>query len=412
MADAGRTIVLVTHATANIRQCDHVAFLGDGRLVFFGPPAAALDFFGVADFADIYAEIERDPALWEERYRASAYARQYVASRLSALPGAPRSTSEITLPHRPRVGFVRQFAILTRRAFELALRDTARLAVLLAVMPAIGLLLAWLSEPTALVGASEERIADIVHETGQYTIAGQAQFLLMMLALAAALLGMFVAAFDLVRERAIYRRERMVNLRLGPYLGSKAAVLIGFALIQCLSLIVAVGLRVQFPPAGAFLPGPLEIYLTLALASAAGTLIGLFISAVVNTSGTAIYVVLFALFAQILFAGVIFELPGATRAFSYFTVTRWTVEALGSTIDLPALNELGRIELSKMIEGVDPLSGALVEQRVAFRDRLRIDFNVNYGHTPGYVIERWGVLIGFCAVFGGLTILAQRRRDR
>ena len=32
LADAGRTIVLVTHATANIDQCDHVAFMADGRL--------------------------------------------------------------------------------------------------------------------------------------------------------------------------------------------------------------------------------------------------------------------------------------------------------------------------------------------------------------------------------------------
>src|SRR5207237_8106451 len=47
LADSGRTIVLVTHATANISQCDHVAFMSDGRLVYFGPPAEALAFFYV-----------------------------------------------------------------------------------------------------------------------------------------------------------------------------------------------------------------------------------------------------------------------------------------------------------------------------------------------------------------------------
>src|SRR6185503_8922038 len=30
LADGGRTIVLVTHATANINQCDHVAFMAEG----------------------------------------------------------------------------------------------------------------------------------------------------------------------------------------------------------------------------------------------------------------------------------------------------------------------------------------------------------------------------------------------
>ena len=411
MADAGRTIVLVTHATANIRQCDHVAFLADGRLVLFGPPAAALDFFSAGDFADIYAEIERDPAVWQERFRASIYAQQYVDARLGATPDAPRSTAEIKWPRRPPVSFVRQFTILARRTFELALRDTTRLVVMLAVMPLIGLLLSLLAEPNALVGASEAHIADRLHETGRYSVAAQAQTLLMMLALAAALLGMFVAAFDLVRERAIYRRERMVNLRLGPYLGSKAIVLIGFALIQCLALIVATGLRIVFPSLGTFLPAPLEIYLTLALAAAAGTAIGLLISAVVNTAATAIYVVLFVLFTQIMFAGVIFELPGLTRALSYLTITRWTVEALGSTVNLPALNDQGRIELSRPVEGVDPLTGQQATRLVTIQDRLRVDFNVNYGHTPSYVLERWGVLIGFCVAFGGLSVLAQRRRD-
>jgi hypothetical protein len=412
MADAGRTIVLVTHATANIRQCDHVAFMGDGRLVFFGPPSAALDFFSVNDFADIYAAIDRDAALWAERFRDSAYAQQYVYSRLAALPAAPRSTAEIKLPARPRVSFVRQFAILTQRTFELVLRDQVKLAVLLAVMPVIGLLLALLGDPTLWVGASEERIVDILHETGQYSVAAQAQALLMMLGLAAALLGMFAASFELVRERAVYQRERMVNLRLVPYLGSKAVVLFGFALIQCLALIVAVGLRVQFPQLGTWLPAPLEIYVTLALASAAGMAIGLFISAFVNNAGTAIYVVLFALFAQILFAGVIFPLPGVSNVLSYLTVTRWTVEALGSTVNLPALNDLGRIELTRSVEGIDPLSGQTVTREVTVRDRLQINFNVNYGHTPAYVIERWGVLLSFGAVFGLLTVLAQRRRDR
>jgi len=411
MADAGRTIVLVTHATANIRQCDHVAFLSGGRLVFFGPPAAALDFFGAADFADIYAEIERNPELWEGRYRASTTAQQVLEARLSDLPEAPRSATDMSLPTRPLVSFLRQFFILTQRTFELVLRDSVRLAALLVVMPIIGVLLSLLADPEALVGASEERIADILQETGRYSIAAQAQSVLMMLGLAAVLLGMFVASFELVRERAIYRRERMVNLRLAPYLGSKAAVLVGFALIQCLALIVAFGIRVPFPQAGTFLPGPLEIYLTLALSAAAGTMIGLFISAIVNNAATAIYVVLFAVFAQIMFAGVIFPLPGATQALSYLTVTRWTVEALGSSIDLPGLNDLGRIEVTKTVESIDPLTNETVERPVTVRDRLHVDFNVNYGHSPSYVVERWGVLAAFSLIFGGLSVLVQRRMD-
>src|SRR5205085_8747402 len=71
LADSGRTVILVTHATANITQCDHVAFMSDGRMVFFGPPAEALPFFNVTsgDFADIYTKLEgmadqRDADRW------------------------------------------------------------------------------------------------------------------------------------------------------------------------------------------------------------------------------------------------------------------------------------------------------------------------------------------------------------
>ena len=41
LCEQGRTIVLVTHATENIGLCDLVAFLADGRLVYYGPPAEA-----------------------------------------------------------------------------------------------------------------------------------------------------------------------------------------------------------------------------------------------------------------------------------------------------------------------------------------------------------------------------------
>jgi ABC-type multidrug transport system ATPase subunit len=116
LADSGRTVVLVTHATANIMQCDLVVFMADGRVVFYGPPAAALEMFKVTsgDFADIYTKLdgqagaepdalshgelaaeytiwrEHHPeakapptqaALWEIRYRMSEEYRRYVYER-------------------------------------------------------------------------------------------------------------------------------------------------------------------------------------------------------------------------------------------------------------------------------------------------------------------------------------------
>ena len=378
LADGGRTVVLVTHATANIKQCDHVAFIGAGRLVFFGPPDQALAFFEVQEFADIYEAIEDDAALWEKRFRESTYYAHYVLPRISnaevgmrnderAAHHQPSRSPAVTPSLAPRANARRQFSILTQRYFELVVRDKTLLTLLLAVMPAIGLLLAIIARPSVLVGESTQRIQQILAESGNYSVAGEAQVIIMMLVLAAGLVGMFAAAFELVRERAIYRRERMVNLRLRTYLSSKLAVLSGFAALQVMALLVVVALRVQIPFNGVLLPGPLELYLTLLLVTIVGILLGLFISAIAANSNSVIYLVLFAVFVQIIFAGVFFELPGLTKTISYFTPARWAVEALGSTIDLPALNDLGQIEVRRTVNAVDPTTGQPVRARSGLR---------------------------------------------
>jgi ABC-type multidrug transport system ATPase subunit len=417
LADGGRTVALVTHATANIKQCDHVAFIGDGRLVFFGPPSVALEFFGVSEFADIYEAIEDEAAAWEKRFRESTPYAQYVLPRISNAeresrhkPGASsRNLSVASSPAAPRANPWRQFSILTQRYFELVVRDRVLLTLLLGVMPLVGLLLAIITRPSALVGESAQRIQELLAASGSYSVAGEAQVVIMMFALAASLVGMFAAAFELVRERAIYRRERMVNLRLRTYLGSKIVVLCGFAALQVLALLVVVALRVQVPFDGIILPGPLELYLTLLLTTIVGIMLGLFISAIAANSNSVIYLVLLAVFVQIIFAGVFFELPGATRAISFFTPTRWSVEALGSTIDLSALNDLGQIEVRRTIDTVDPTTGEKLQREVVYGDKLPLMFTVGYDHRSDYLLSRWAVLIGFALLLLIATAWAQGR---
>ncbi|MDQ6661657.1 MAG: FHA domain-containing protein, partial [Chloroflexota bacterium] len=59
LADRGRTIILVTHATNNINACDYVCFLAQGgRLAYFGPPNEAKVYFEKTDFAEIYSTLE------------------------------------------------------------------------------------------------------------------------------------------------------------------------------------------------------------------------------------------------------------------------------------------------------------------------------------------------------------------
>ena len=93
LADQGRTVILVTHATANLEVCDRVAFMGRGGvLCYFGTPTAALEFFGLPShdfkyFADIYLtldrgntkqEIEANILEWADRFQQAAAAPVYL----------------------------------------------------------------------------------------------------------------------------------------------------------------------------------------------------------------------------------------------------------------------------------------------------------------------------------------------
>ncbi len=247
LADSGRTIVLVTHATANIAQCDHVAFMSDGRMVYFGPPAEALAFFNVTsgDFADIYTKLEgaadpnepdrwavaqrdlkteyealtdhrppttdhrgadigrrssvvgRQPPtlaeLWEIKFRASPQYANYVAGRLAQAPAVPAAADGVGASGRPpKVSRARQFGILARRYADLSIQDRRNMLILLFQAVIIGLLLLLVGKADAIVG--------------QGAVASEAKKVLFMLATVGVWFGIINAAREIVKETPIYKR--------------------------------------------------------------------------------------------------------------------------------------------------------------------------------------------------------------
>ena len=363
LADQGKTVVLVTHATANIEQCDHVAFLVQGRLAYYGPPNEAISFFQAQDFADIYLKLSQEvnpgegkeappevaahypavrgrlassstPAglLWAEHYSQSPLFRKYVTDRRSHPPpfgGIPPS-----VPQRRRrpsrsapmrqlkdwarrvIGHdspLRQLWILARRQFDLIRHDMITLFVLLLMMPFIASLFMAVSNVDDLVGwqmTQDEIDAELeaelegreVDEKEEYMPAPSAELLITMLGLALTQAGTFGAAFEIVKERSIFARERAVNLRVGAYVGAKVLVLGVFALIQVASSLIIIGLRLDMdfePILDIFPSGAWELGVTLYIAVLASILFGLFISAIVPNQNVVLYVILGQLFVQI-----------------------------------------------------------------------------------------------------------------
>lgn len=163
---------------------------------------------------------------------------------------------------------------------------------------------------------------------------GDAQEILFIMAFAAVMFGCINAAREIVKETPIYRRERTVNLGILPYLFSKCLVLGTLCLLQSGVLVLLVNFKAPFQQ-GIFLPAPLEVYITLALTSLAGLMLGLTISALVPNTDRAMSFVPLVLIPQVIFSGVIFSLDGAaTQSLGALFAARWAMAGLGSSLGL------------------------------------------------------------------------------
>jgi len=438
LADEGRTIVLVTHATNNLAQnCDHVAILAQGgKLAYFGPPDEALRFFGVADFSDIYTHLAKhynvddeanlpkplrneyrqyrqqhqseEPipagALWSALYRHSLPYQSYVVNRQTGEVARPIASASTQNGAGLKL-YAEQFFLLSQRYLDLIRHDATNIGILLAVMPVIGLLLLMFIDGSALVGNTVDEIAIRLETNQVYNIVAQTETLLFMMALAATMLGLFSTSFEIVKEKAIYQRERMVNLRVLPYFASKFVVLSSFAAIQSLLLLMVLALNISFPSKGAFLWSPIEYYLTLLLAAIASIAFGLFLSTVATSRNMVIYLVLLALFGQIVFSGAVFELSSLTEFLSHFTITRWALEAFGATTDMDRLNQLGQVRVEREID----LAGRGI-QRLVDDIQTTVQFHVNYSHTGWALLSRWCGLLAHTTIWSGLAVWWLRRQ--
>jgi ABC-type multidrug transport system ATPase subunit len=156
LADEGRTVIAVTHATANIDVCDKVAFLArGGRLCFFGSPDDALEFFGAPNITSIYDMLETPdgaPEQWEREYRVSRFYDRYVREpqKEVALDGFPvasvraheidegtgASIAEIPEPTAASTSMspLRQFLILTHRYATLLWTDKLTLGLMVSAL--------------------------------------------------------------------------------------------------------------------------------------------------------------------------------------------------------------------------------------------------------------------------------------
>jgi energy-coupling factor transporter ATP-binding protein EcfA2 len=327
LADSGSTVILTTHATANVLQCDKVVFLArGGHLAFVGTPQGALRYFRADSFDQIYQRLaeEGTPEEWSNRFRNSEEYQRVLVDQLQADGSAAAEVQRQSLgdSRGPR-GFshgLHQFAVLARRAFDLIRHNPKTLPSL--IMPPI--LFTFLAIALFRSGAFDP--------TRTSSAPLQIVFLL---AFSAFIFGLLFAIQEIVKEYAVFRRERLVNLGILPYVLSKLALLAPLLAVLLVVMVAILRVTGRLPHSGIGVYG--RLLLTLFLIGFVGLGFALFTSALVSTPQQATDMLSVWIMPQVLFGGALLAVPQMNiigRIISALAPVRWAFEALGQITDL------------------------------------------------------------------------------
>ncbi len=336
LSKSGKTIITTIHQPSLkvYKQFDDLIMVSrdtggkPGKMVFFGPAFPdAIQFFNPAASSKTQpAELNPEmlfsgmntiaPGMrtdsWHQRYQASRYQKEFVANRSGKRPEKSGATGEETA----RLHFgLRQWVALVKRNVFVKLRDRAQTAVLLAQAPLFALLVVVAIYPIQSPPSTTAGFGDLAEKL---------PILHFLMVIAAIWFGCNNAARDIVGEWTIYKRERMVTLKLLSYVFSKLTVLFVLCVIQCASLLLVVAAFCK-------LQSNLGVdFCVLLLASLIGSGLGLFISALARTTESAIALLPIVLLPMIAVGGgmrPIYQMPAAGQMLSLVIPSRWAFEA-------------------------------------------------------------------------------------
>ncbi|MFH7025795.1 MAG: ATP-binding cassette domain-containing protein [Heteroscytonema crispum UTEX LB 1556] len=395
LANQGRTVVLVTHATANIEVCDRIVFMGrGGKLCYFGPPQQALNFFDMPApdlkyFSDIYIKLDqgggaavRDTVdYWAQKYSQSPECQTYVKSRLN-----PGKDSNFKADAKVRTGIspLKQMWLLSQRYLQLVLRDRSSLIFSLLSGPIAIALTAWiLHDDTPLA-----KINPL--EATQAPLALKVLFIFSCIGI---WIGLSSSVREIIKESAIYARERLINLGLLPYLGSKVLIRSGVTLAQTLLIVAAVLLGFKAPDNN-LMPWFLGLGITTFLTLLASVSLSLLVSAFVKTENEANSILPLIMIPQIILSGVLFELKGIPAKLGWLTISRWSIGAYGALVDVNKMVP----KMPELPPGAPPI--LKIFEATPIYDATWKNLNLN-----------WGILGVHILVCLSLALWLQKRKD-
>jgi ABC transport system ATP-binding/permease protein len=404
LAHDGRTIIVVTHSVANLNLCDRLLVLvPGGKIAYFGPPEEGLRHFGKPGWAEVFQAFEAEPDRdWAGDYRRSPYYQRYIATEMDApgpVAGPPQAAAQAP-KSRNRLG---QLSTLCRRYLAVIASDRAYLAVL-GIMPIIlGALAFLIPSPQGFAGHANEDAISV----------------LLVLVIGACFIGAANSVRELVKERAIYTRERAAGLSAGAYLLSKLLILAAISAVQSLILVGIGILRRKLPATGSFLHHlPLvELLIAMAVLSIVSMTLGLLISAMVNSSDKTMPLLVVGVMFQVILTGGIFPVAGKVglEQISWVAPSRWGFAAVASTVRLNVIEQLPRA-LSAAPGGgpsgtpaaspsgaTTPAAGAADSGAAGAASEASEPTDPLWDHNPSTWLTDMGLLIALGLVFTGLA---------
>ncbi|WP_233533437.1 FHA domain-containing protein [Kitasatospora sp. SolWspMP-SS2h] len=381
LADDGRTVLVVTHSVAELALCDRLLVMAPGGSVaYFGPPGEALHFFGYETWADVFQAFENYPDHdWAGRYRNSVHHQQYSANVDAAVSQVqqPNAVNQLRPPKPQSWGS--QLWTLIRRYLAVIASDKGFIALSLLLPLVLGAVSAVIPDKCGLAPCGNGR-NDV------------ARLILMVVAFSACLSGSANSVRELIKERAIYERERATGLSRSAYLASKFIVLGAISFLQG-GIISAIAFKVRTLPAEGLILKHLpavEMSVGVILLSFTSMMVGLAISSLVKTAEKTMPLLVMFAIVQMVFTGAIFQLfdkPGLEQL-GWLMPARWGVAASGNTLDLA--------HISPVVVAKPPETAPL--------DSL-------WDHSAGIMFLNWFVLVLIAAGLGFAIQRFQKRHE-
>jgi ABC-type multidrug transport system ATPase subunit len=302
LADAGKTVVCITHNLGNVPEYVQklVVMAEGGYVAFVGSPAETLRYFLIGSLSDLYLRLKEKPG--------NIWAKQFNDDRRSkGGTGLQKSGERRIDARRQPPSPVRRFKTVGRHCYvsflrtaELQLKDGKSLAVAIA-QPIFVFMLIWI-----VIGT----ISDDPGPANQKQIANGLS-VIFLIGISAFWFGCSNSAKEIVKERELFERERNAGLSPIGYLVSKAMFLFSLTMLQSWFLLIAVKIATD-------LDGSLILYgISVTAIALCGVALGLAISVLSANTDIASTAVPLAIIPQVILAGMLKRLEGFSESVAW-----------------------------------------------------------------------------------------------